>query len=65
MNTKENYTYNQFQKKTVRHKAIMHDVETLTFKREKSCCVERNYVRKIYDYYNLSEDISKDKPNGI
>ena len=50
MNTKENYTYNQFSKKTVRHKAIMHAVETLTFKREKACCVERNYVRKIYDY---------------
>lgn len=59
MNTKENYTYNQFSKKMVRHKAIMHAVETLTFKREKACCVERNYVRKIYDYYNLSEDISK------
>lgn len=59
MNTKENYTYNQFSKKIVRHKAIMHAVEILTFKREKACCVERNYVRKIYDYYNLSEDISK------
>lgn len=59
MNTKENFTYNQFSKKTVRHNIIMHAVEALTLKREKACCVERNYVRKIYDYYNLSEDISK------
>lgn len=59
MNTKENYTYNQFSKKAVRHNSIMHAVEILTCKREKACCVERNYVRKIYDYYNLSEDISK------
>lgn len=36
-------------------------VEILTNKREQSCCVERNYVRKIYDYYTLSEDLSSNK----
>lgn len=36
-------------------------VEILTTKREQSCCVERNYVRKIYDYYTLSEDLSSNK----
>lgn len=33
----------------------------MTVKREQACCVERNYVRKIYDYYTLSEDISQNK----
>lgn len=33
----------------------------MTGKREQSCCVERNYVRKIYDYFTLSEDISQNK----
>lgn len=58
---KENYKYNQFTKQNVRHTAIFKSVECLTTKREQACCVERNYVRKIYDYYKLSEDISQNK----
>lgn len=58
---KETYKYNQFTKQNTRHKAIYKAVENLTSKREHSCCVERNYVRKIYDYYILSEDISQTK----
>lgn len=61
VNTKETYTYNQYSKKVVRHSAIFQAVELLTAKREKACCVDRNYVRKIYDYYTLSEDYSRDK----
>jgi len=61
MGTKDNYTYNQFSKKMVRHKVISHAVELLTSKRSLACCVERNYVRNIYDFYNLSEDYSQNK----
>lgn len=41
---KENYTYNQYKKKNVRHSAIYNAVELLTSKRESAACVERNYV---------------------
>lgn len=41
--------------------AISNAVEALTTKRELSCCVERSYVRQIYDYYTLSEDYSTNK----
>lgn len=61
MTTKDNYTYDQFSKKSVRHDAIMHAVEVLTLKRENASCVERNYVRKIYDYYNMSDDLSRNR----
>ena len=61
MNTKEQYKYNQYTKQNVRHKAIFKAVEFLTSKREKSCCVERSYVRNIYDYFTSSEDISQNK----
>lgn len=58
---KENYTYDQPIKQNVRHSAIYKAVEILTTKREQSCCVERSYVKKIYDYFTLSEDISNSK----
>lgn len=61
INTKEKYTYNQLSKKSVRHLAISKAVEALTINREQSCCVERDYVRKIYDYYTASEDCSRNK----
>lgn len=58
---KEYYKYNQYTKQKVRHKAIFKAIESLTYNREQSCCVERNYVRKIYDYFTPSEDISQNK----
>lgn len=61
VSTKENYKYNQYTKQNVRHKAIYKAVEILTAKREQACCVERNYVRRVYDYFTLSEDISRNK----
>lgn len=45
----------------MRHEALLKAVEFLTFSREQSCCVERNYVRKIYDHFTLSEDLSQNK----
>lgn len=45
----------------VRHSSILRAVELLTAKREQACCVERDYVRKVYDFYALSEDYSKNK----
>ncbi|WP_346929596.1 hypothetical protein [Clostridium sp.] len=53
--------YNQYSKKIVRHSAILQAVEFLTTKRGQSCCVKRNYVRKVRDYYTFSEDDSKNK----
>lgn len=61
MSIRDIHTYNQFPKRIVRHKAIAHAVELLTSKRAHACCVERNYVRSIYDFYSLSEDYSKNK----
>lgn len=58
---KEDYKYNQYTKKIVRHEALLKAVEFLTFSREQSCCVERNYVRKIYDHFTLSGDLSQNK----
>ena len=43
---KEYYKYNQYTKQKVRHKAIFKAIESLTYNREQSCCVERNYVTK-------------------
>lgn len=61
VNTKEYYKYNQYTKQNVRHTALFKAVEVLTSKRGQSCCVERNYVRRLYDYFTLSEDVSQNK----
>lgn len=61
VNTKEHYKYNQYTKQNVRHSALFKAVEILTSKRGQSCCVERNYVRRLYDYFTLSKDISQNK----
>ena len=61
VNTKEYYKYNQYTKQNVRHTALFKAVEILTSKRGQSCCVKRNYVRRLYDYFTLSEDISQNK----
>lgn len=45
--------------RVLRHKAIFKAGESLTSKRGQSCCVERNYVRRLYDYFTLSEDVSQ------
>lgn len=57
--TKEQYNYNQYTKQNVRHRAIFKAVDSLTSKRERSCCVERSYVRNVYDYFTSSDDISQ------
>ena len=60
-NTKEYYKYDQYTKQNVRHTALVKAVEVLTSERSQSCCVERNYVRRLYDYFTLSEDVSQNK----
>ena len=45
------YSYMQISKRIVRHKILFHAVDTLTRKRGEACCVSRNYVRKVYDYF--------------
>ena len=61
MSNKNDYTYNQSSKKIIRHKTISYAIKLMTSERERACCVERNYVRNIYDFYNLSEEHSLNK----
>lgn len=61
MANRDDYTYNQFSKKIIRHKTISYAIELMTSERGNACCVERNYVRNIYDFYNLSEEYSLNK----
>ncbi|AUS97316.1 hypothetical protein CDQ84_19180 [Clostridium thermosuccinogenes] len=56
-----NYTYTQPQKKSARHKALAYAVEILTFERNNACCVKRNYVRKVYDYFASLDDCNDKK----
>lgn len=53
-------TYTQSKKNKVRHNTLIHAVSCLTTKRNSSCCVERDYVRTLYDYF-MSLDDCKDK----
>ena len=50
--------YNQFEKNKARHISISKAVDMLTTKRYESTCVERDYVRNIYDYYTITMDDS-------
>lgn len=50
--------YSQRVKSEVRHSVIKIAVENLTINRAQSSVVPRNYVRKIYDYYNSLDEES-------
>lgn len=54
------YTYNQPVKISARHKSLFYAIDLLTSNRNKSCCIERNYVRRVYDYF-MSVDDCMDK----
>ena len=54
----DNYEYSQISKQIVRHKVLFHAIDTLTRKRGDACCVSRNYVRKVYDFFTQTEDYS-------
>lgn len=54
------YSYTQSQKNRVRHDALYYAVKLLTTNRNNACCVDRYYVRNIYDYF-MSLDDCKDK----
>lgn len=62
---KSTVSYRQHSKNYVRHSSISWAVETLTTKREQSCCVERNYVRKVHDYFVMNEDDSTNKKEAM
>ena len=51
-------SYNQYEKRKVRHVSISNAVDLLTNKRYEAGCVRRDYVRKIYDYYTITTDES-------
>lgn len=44
-----NITYRQPEKDAVRRKALRYAVESLTINRSHACCVERDYVRNLYN----------------
>ena len=45
-------SYKQETKNAVRHTVIRKAVDLLTTKRAETCCVQRSYVRDLYDYFN-------------
>lgn len=51
-----NYIYNQETKCFARHNTLVYAVEMLTTNRNRACCVERSYVRKIYDYFKSMDE---------
>src|SRR5690554_684917 len=53
-------TYKQTNKINARHEVLFYSVDLLTTNRNKSCCVERSYVRKVRDYF-LSLEESNEK----
>lgn len=53
-----NCKYKQAEKNKTRHDVFFHVIESLTTLRYASSCVERNYVRKVYDYF-LENEVSK------
>ncbi|MGM7683206.1 hypothetical protein ACSVDA_13740 [Cytobacillus sp. Hm23] len=59
-------TYTQKIKNTARRDMLFYSVELLTTRRSKACCVERSYVRKVYDYFlSLEETIEKSEASKI
>lgn len=58
---KNTVTYRQFEKNLIRKNSLSYAVEVLTTKRSSSTCVNRNYVRKLYNYFTLNEDDSNNK----
>lgn len=53
--------YTQYKKNCVRHNSIKYAVSMLTTNRQNATCVERDYVRKVYDYFTQTEDDSRNK----
>ena len=58
-NNKEEYR--QKEKNKVRHSIIYKAVRCLTQERELAAIVKRDYVRRVYDYFNDTTDISSNK----
>lgn len=57
--------YTQHKKNIVRHNVIQYAVSILTSKREDAPCVNRNYVRKVYDFFTLTEDENRNKVEAL
>ena len=47
----DNYDYKQESKNYVRHRALSNAICSLTSERQQACCVSRNYVRQVIDYF--------------
>ena len=61
MTQKNDYKYDQPEKRIIRHDIISRAVRSLTQEREASTCVNRDYVRKIYDSFVNTKDDSSNK----
>ena len=55
------YCYNQYNKDFIRRRILRSAVDKITLHREKSTCVARDYVRSIWEYFILNNDLSKSK----
>lgn len=55
------YSYNQPMKKKVRHDVISKAVHLLTQDRGKAACIDRTYVRSLYDFFVNIDEESKNK----
>ena len=59
-------SYKQETKNAVRHTVIRKAVDLLTTKRAETCCVQRSYVRDLYDYFNdLTESHEQEEAKKI
>ena len=54
-------SYKQKTKQVARHKMIKKSVELLTQERTSLCCVQRNYVRDLYEYFMGLEESFENK----
>ncbi len=55
------YSYKQKTKQLARHRMIRRAVELLTRERDSLCCVRRNYVRDLFDYFMELEESNEQK----
>lgn len=54
-------SYKQETKNVARHKLLKRAIETLTINRSTACCVNRSYVRNLYDYFLTQEESNERK----
>lgn len=59
------YTYTQYAKTVVRHQILLYAITLLTSNRENASCVNRSYVRNVYDFLTQTEDDNRNKEEAL